>query len=361
MNISASNSSKNSKKAKKSGKLSPQERFQREWKRVQNLQVQNERLRSQVDAFAGQIIEKIRPAEMAFAEAKYALAEKLLQFAERKSLGQWQREQLLEWIQQVLLSLNAYPFASELDLDALYRKLGGHIDAYFGVDDESTEADEHDDAAQEGPDFDEVMDDLFAEFVEEEGIGADGEHFFDDMYDEQEQKDNAQEQSLNQLLKSSSINKMFRQIASAIHPDRERDADLKAKRNQLMSELAQARDDKDIPKIFTMYAEHVGASPLDFIGEDIEKVVTLLKRQADRLRGEKEEIIYANPLHGAIYERFNNKSEKKIDLEVNKHIAEVNRDTHGHIQMIKCLRNLGQLKSLLEERAAIELLHGRMR
>lgn len=337
------------KNSKKNGRLGPEERFHREWNRVQSLQAHNERLRAEVEAFAEHIIARIKPVEVDFISAKYHLAEKLLQFAERKSLNQWQREELFTWVQQVLLSLSSHPFSNALDLDELYQKLGGHLDAYFGPEDAHT--DDPSELDEMGPELDEAMDDLFAE--------CSGDEIDDDFSarDDNADKRNAQEQSLSQLLKSSSINKMFRQIASAIHPDREVDAGLKARRNQLMSELARARDEKDIPKIFVMYTEHVGASPLDLIGEDIEKVIVLLKRQADRLRAEQDSVIHANPLYGAVYERFYNKSQKKVDAAISKHVREVKKDTYEHVRMTSGITSLTRLKIVLEHRQAINDLY----
>lgn len=336
------------KNSKKHRGQAPHERFQREWKRVQNLQVQNERLRAEVEAFAERVIEVIQPVEVAFLQAKYQLVEKLLRFAERKSLAQWQREELLDWIQQVLLDLSAHPFSSALDLSELYQKLSGHIDAYFGIDDNAEEIQDGFEDSNEKTEFDQILDDLFAE---DEGTDYDADEFIGGL-----DKDDSQEKSLNQLLKASSINKMFRQIASAIHPDREKDTERKAQRNQLMSELARARDEKDIPKIFAMYSEHVGASPLEFIGEDVETVITLLKRQADRLRAEKANIIHGNPLHGAVYERFYDKSEKRVNAAINQYARDIKKETQAHVHMTGSITNLAHLKIVLEQREVINRL-----
>lgn len=339
------------KKGKKKGQSTPQALFQREWERVQSLQKQNERLKDDVTAFAERVIATIRPVEEAFTQSMYQLAEKLLGFAERKSLARWQREELFDWIEHTLLSLRNHPFAGALDLQALYQRLGEHVDTHFGLDELSDDDDEAAVSDEEEQGFEDMLDELFGEFLEHEGIHLDEDELFGASADT---ADRAEEQSLNQLLKSSSVNKMFRQIASAIHPDREKDVQRKAHRNAIMSDLVRARDEKDVPKIFAMYAEHVGVSPLECIGDDIEKIITLLKRQSERLRAEKEDIVHANPMYGAIYERFYNKSDHKVNLEVNRHIASVKSDTAAHRQLLNSIANLKILKQALQERSEIQ-------
>lgn len=336
--------------ANKKGKLTPQERFTREWKRVQTLQAQNLRLQQDVAEFAVGVISKIAPAELEFAQANYQLAQKLLRFAERKSLSGWQREELLQWIQQILVGLDDQPFAVGLDIEGLYCQLVDHLNALEDPHEALQEHDdEHDERVQQEQNLADAMDELLEEFVAQEGVDAEAEEAF---ASEEAALQQAQEQSLSQLLKSSSINKMFRKIASAIHPDRESDPQRKLQRNTLMAELVRARDDKDIPTIFNLYEEWVGASPFDAIGDDFEKVVTLLKRQAARLRSDKDDIIHANPLHGAVYQRFYHKSQKKVDQAVDGHVSRVKKDAQAHVRATKCITNLGRLKALLEERAA---------
>lgn len=335
---------------RKKGRLGPQERFQREWERVQTMQKQNERLKRDVEGFAERVIPLLEPVEERFAQVQYDLAELLLSFAAKKSLAQWQREELFSWIDQLLSKLAGHPFAGELDVAGLVEQLDRHVGDYLLVkakragliDDELGEGDE-----QEAED---ALNDMFTEFLEHEGIDfGEDEGFSDDSLGGESEQ---QEASLSLLLKSSSINKMFRQIASAVHPDREKDATLRLQRNQLMAELARARDDKDITKIFAMYAEHVGASPLEFIGEDIEKVITLLKRQVERLRSEKQEILYANPFYGSIYEAFYDKSQTKVAKALQRYFDDLEERTFAHQQMTWDISSLKTLKLWLEQRAA---------
>lgn len=333
----------------KHDKSSVNERFQKQWQKVQALQKKNLRLRDDVHRFATSIIAKIAPTEKQLAVVNVQLVEKLLNFAERKSLVHWQREELLEWAQQMLLSLSDNPFASTAKLDELHARLGEHIRGFLSDDDDAA----HDDEIDEGDEP------LFSGRYEQ---SSDCEEAFDSEDEENEEGDegyhrkaDAQESSLDQLLKSSAINKMFRQIASAIHPDREMDAQRKLDRNKLMSDLARARDEQDIPTIFAMYAEHVGKPPLEFIGADIERVITLLKAQSERLRRERDDIIYANPLHGAIYERFFNKSKKQVELAVAQHQKQQQQSIYTYNETVKRLKTIKVLKQFLQERADLKL------
>lgn len=313
------------------GKLTQQQRFLREWKRVQALQAQNLQLQQEVAQFATAVIPRIAPAELAFAQSNYHLAQKLLSFAGRKSLSRWQRAQLLHWIAQILEQLSDQPFAAGLDVEALYCQLECLEPPADGRDARLDDT-QHEHAAIDEP----FEDDVRA-----------GTHNH-----EQEPFRQPQARAIKELLRSSSINKMFRKIASAIHPDRERHPHGKLLRNTQMVELIRARDEQDIPAIFTLYQQCIGASPVDAITDDFEPVITLLRCQVERLRGDRKRVIHANPLHGALYQRFYHKSPAKVDRVVNAHVLGVQRDAQSLLRATRCITTLSRLKALLEERAA---------
>ena len=339
----------------------PEERFQKEWQRVTRLQQKNHRLQAEVEQFAKSAIPQIEQAEQGYCNAIYLQTQQLLNSAQRKSITQTQRAALLDWIDDNIDSLRQHPFSNHLDLQALAAEWGKQCQDFYG--DEVLQGPTPDDFLAEDTDaFDEDDFDegdikaAFRAFMQEMGLDDDviDEAFNsddpDDFINQQNEQNQQHEKGIEQLLKSSSINKMFRKIASAIHPDREPEGPAREHKNQLMAQLAKARDDNDLLTIFSMYTDHVGTSPLEFIDGDIEKVITLLKNQATQLRNNQNDIIHSNPLYGAVYTRFNKGSSKKNNAAINAHIKQLQHFTFEFLNATKQIKTLKVLKEALKEK-----------
>jgi len=85
--------SRNKPKAKRK-----QSRFQKLTEKADRLKRQNERLKSRLDELLEFADQKIRPLEKEAAEADLPLLRKLLTLGQRKSMTQWQRGVLDDWI-----------------------------------------------------------------------------------------------------------------------------------------------------------------------------------------------------------------------------------------------------------------------
>jgi len=287
-----------SKHAKKGKKLTPENKFQREWQRVQNLQKSNQKLREQVSNFFTRVEQDISVDEKAYCEALSQQTERLIRFIPKKTLPDYQREELLFWIEKNLDTLCDNPFNDEIDIDSIVNDFYLHLDLYRDVEleklkkkypsvDPSLSPDNKGDHAGA-----EVGDkeDIYAEFAdmlcEEDDLDSEDvfQKFYEDLFGEgeaQEKREKEHSQEMDKLLKSTSINILFRRLAKALHPDLIQDETEKLARHHLMSELINARKNKDIVKIMAMYAEHVGEAPQDIFGGDYEQMTQLLKNQVE--------------------------------------------------------------------------------
>lgn len=341
-------------KSKKTAANTPEARFEREWQKVQNLQQQNQRLEQDLDELVKKVLADIEPAERAYNDELFFQTERLLGFLPKKSLTLWQREELYHWIIENFAHLQQHPFASHLDLEQLAQaiKEAAIADPHLPTGDPNESLDEHDEF-EPGSQMDSEQDDLF-DYDEDEAVDRE---FFEQLFEEfqssqeeQREADSQQAKALNQLLKSSSINKIFRQIAKVLHPDRELDPEQKKVKHQMMSQLIEAREQGDVPTIFALYAEHVGQSPLAMIDGDLDKVTSLLKKQNGKLRLEKEAIIERDPIKAAIYERFYAKTPKGISTKIRNHLHGLNAATQEQQAISNDLNSLRNLKPYLEDR-----------
>jgi hypothetical protein len=357
-------------KKKKGRKGTPEQRFQREWQKVLNAQKKSESLRSNFIPLVEEVSDLIREDEERFATASYLQAEQLIRFLTRKSLRQWQRNELCLWIVQTINCLAYSSFSDHLNLYDLKVSFKAAMSAlkeasvndkflsdFSGAEKTSVESNSRTKKSTAGTHFDMFQDFFDVSDSDEEEILLDEDDFseqsYDDIYNEDaqhEQQHKGESQGLDNILKSSSLTKMFRKIASRLHPDREQDPDKQVEKNKQMSELIEARDTRDVLTLFTLYERHIGDLMGQLLGKDNPgRLITLLKHQATQLKHDHELFLCQNP-GGMIYRRFNSPSKEKMQAKVRKHVRTLHKDTDAIQYFLTNITSLQKLKPYLEER-----------
>ena len=331
---------------------SPEEqRFETAWQQVTNQQKENDLLREDVQTFSQETVTRIQEKEKVYMDSMYDTCLHLLGFLSRKSLTLWQRETLIAWVSQYLRILQSNPFSAHLDFTPIEQILEKAFEAMYPSPSYLT-----DDLATLENIFQDLVDEFEASGAAGEGnVGQDdtdsNQSFFQDFFKQQqsvEQQRNEENQALKRLMKSSSINRLFRKIAAVLHPDKETDEAKRQQKNHLMSELIQARNSNDIPTIFSFYAKYVGESPLQELGGDLDSISQLLERQYIDLRHMKESIPHDDPLTGILYQQFYRKSAAATKRAVNKHLKEMETNSHTLLSLRQEITSLAKLKPYLE-------------
>ena len=393
--------SRKSKPKRPNRPLSPEEKFQQQWDKIQRLRQQNEQLPDEVAKLAAWVTQVVETEERAYLDVLCEQCQRLIRFVGRKALPQYLREELVAWIGDGLEEIRSNPFGRHLDLRSLHERLEVEIRDYFAHEKAKVEAkygpldDKPEFAPDESPLADEkaqgqkssrragrdhatqdLFEDLFAEFgdpdePEQAGPGQDSRPgqgrrraagateedesddfagFHEEQWRAREEQERQEQLVLEQLLKSSSINRMFRQVTAAIHPDRARDDEERALRHEIMTRLTTARDRKDVLTIFALYAEHVGEPPASVFSGDLDKLMQLLVYQERLLLREREEIIYANPAQGAIYQRFASRSKAQMEKKLREHRQYLIRQTGLRERLCAELTSVASLRLFLEDR-----------
>ena len=358
-------------KGKKRRKLTAEQKFQRAWQRVLKAKQNNEKIKRDVEVFADKIRQQIESIEISYTTAFYSNTEQLIGFLSRKSLPQWQRYELYQWIGDNLNILTYHPFVDHLDIPALLDRFREMMpeqmmeeDAFIPdedpVDSKTPDDPDSDESSQEEKGgtmdmFEELFDDADLnkkneDITEEEDLF---EQFYEEIFEEQQAYEDERKkeiQALDQVLKASSMNKMFRKIAARLHPDREQDPDKKAQKHQQMSALVDARDKRDVLTLFALYEQHVGEPFDQLIDTDHQHLTTLLEHQLMLLEEEREQLIDEIPKSGMIYRRFHKPTKAKVSAHVRSHI----KDLEGKIDTLETfashVTSLKKLKPYLEER-----------
>ncbi|WP_421847749.1 hypothetical protein [Marinomonas sp.] len=366
-----------SKTTKKDQQDTPESRFNKAWQRIINQRKKNQQLQEQMTHFTESTMEQLQAPEQDYASVLYAVCEQFLVFYQRKSLSNWQRETLIEWFMEHYQFLRSSPFTSHLDLDnlgmlcreaivSINPEIAEEVEQIWqedelGIEDEDDLEDDdlegYDDLEDDEPFMEDMFESLFAEFLQNEA--DDGKNTTEDTFNEFFRKQKAEhdrqqheEKELDKLMKTGALNKLFRKILRQLHPDLEQDEDRRKAKNKLVSQLTDARDNGDIGTIFTMYAEHVGESPLLSLGDvDLDNATKVLQRQFEQLRDQKDDILFkAGPIAAAIYSRFHCKTAKASQKAINDHIQELQQDTLSLKEFITYVTSIAKLKPYLEER-----------
>ena len=98
-----------------------QSTFQKLWAQAEQHKKKNARFRDDLEALVQQVRLTVYPAEREAASADKPLLHKLLSLGQRKSLAQWQRAELDEWIHEILHEMQCYGLVDSALLDDMAR------------------------------------------------------------------------------------------------------------------------------------------------------------------------------------------------------------------------------------------------
>lgn len=230
MSLTKSTRSSTKTKNKRKKSLSPAEQFQQQWQTVQELQQKSQRIEHEAAELVASVKPKIEASERGRTETVYRLTERILVFMQRKTLPQWCKQELLDWLDDNMMLLMRHPFADHLDVRALAETADDVMHSLWGAPNQppQTGADGEDDDLRKAAEdidiedlfskLDEAMadDDELDEYDDEFEDSSDDDYFeegFDHWQEErnhQAQQEQEKQRQLNKLLRTSNINKIFR-------------------------------------------------------------------------------------------------------------------------------------------------------
>ncbi|MES9880083.1 MAG: hypothetical protein ABW185_04300 [Sedimenticola sp.] len=294
-----------------------------------------------------------------------SLAEKLVTFASRKTLSDWHRDELMNWIVELMGRIGAIEPAVAARLrdsyhEAVATAMGMSVEdmevanqaaqaAFEKVFEDDFEKDFEPPFEDEDEDDVSFQEDLFGfdDFFEEQATAADGGHtkgpeFF---FEEEEP-----ERLSAQLMDENWIKHLFRRAAQALHPDREQNPEIRRQKQHLMSKLLKARKQGDIMMLLSIYSENVDDGDIVIAERDMTLVCEMLEEELEDLEVKKMEYAYSNPYRSMVHDLLYAPSKKRRNHNVQewKKLLEVDADLIR--MMVNQLRNLTQLKNTLRDR-----------
>jgi hypothetical protein len=372
---------KASKKANKSNKP-PESPFKKKWALIEKKQQRNKKHQATVAALYVTFQQDVLPQEKLAAESIAKQTRHLIGFIKRKSLAQWQREALMEWIEDNVDVLQSNPFYDPDLTSALLKEYQSEL---LSLNPKANEAVTTDDVEALRDLTDEMFEGLktftdeelidfvknpqllqqaMKDFLEEQDFGEeeqdDDEEADDDFFNHWGdgdtgpfggQPDNKQHQDkLKSLFNGSELAKIYKMLASKLHPDKESDPSLKAHKSELMGLLSKAKKDKDAFTLIQMFETHMPEKALEFDPNISRALVQLLDEKLAELDREYDGLKNEPGLSAAVWHKLGGKSKKATNKNIAKYLADLTDARVGHEHLINNVTTVKVLKAYLTER-----------
>lgn len=378
-----SNRSRNTglkKKRRAAGQQAPSTRHQHLWDAIRSTREEIERWQAKSEFVLTLFRQTIQPREQRITECLQRLTKSLIVLRDNSARTQAERSLIGLWIIENLTSLSSHPFASKTQWENLSLQFSDTLDHEDPIDSQlirlhrtevakATDANERHSSPEEIEPEAEYEDDIIFDF---------GWHKKDTPKDDpapeqtsrshqtkvppqrpsQEQtieQDPELDEKINKLENKLSVDRLFRQLAKVLHPDREQDEKLRAEKHRLMSQCLEARQNKDIDTLLELYCEHVGELPDGLADDSHEELISALELQLKQLQIELRNLRFGDALQTQIVERYSDVDNSLTQDRVSIHAKELDQVIRANEETLTQLKTDEGLERALERRRDIEL------
>lgn len=329
-----------------------QARFDKLRERIEHEQRKNETLARELDELARWLEAQRLEIERDVLDASHRLGARLIEFFKRKSLSEWHREELVEWIGEMREQVSAIDPDAGAELHQRFvEALSIHLD--MSQDEMEARFREHfegDDAEFDFDGEDEFEDDVQPDLFGDEEPWREAEW---NRRDERAWEAGPAEEAAaadSRLVDAGWLRRLFRRAAQALHPDRETDPDQRAQKHERMQELLRARKDGDVLAMLGLYAEASGDEELALAETEMKQACELMEQKLERLQHERTEITGQSPLHAWAHHEFYRISRKKREQKIRRWEREAQAEARDVTRIAEKLKNLDVLKAHLGQR-----------
>ena len=370
-------------------------RFQQLWDKAETLQKKLDQRSAELSPLRATISEQVWPLQRESAKSSIKLVEKLVVFGQRKSLSNWQRAELHDWILEHMTILQTVDMVDD-ELEKTVTRYEAHrfditlsdtdprslaeqlidgldslrqaeaekqdqqrsqgieqmLDQYLGLPPEIT--DPYDPRQQEAlEEYEEQRDlnrarvsDIAAAMFEDSNDDADEDYGPFGFADEA--AGFLPESGSLPKLDNNTFKRIFRITASALHPDKETNPERRQQKQSLMADLLVARKQGDLMTMITLYQQH--ANEVESLSAvDEKQLVAILQQQVSQLQHKHDFYQPETPvdeLAWHLYQSTKNKTNKAIS----RYTKELEDRAQANQQMVKELTSLKKLMPFLEAR-----------
>ena len=347
------------------------------WAEVNKKQQRNDRYQAKLDAFMVYFKQSVEQLEQEVCRANEQWILQLVSFVPRKSIKGRQHGALLDWIQEELTILESNPF-NPVNTDDLRDAFNEAIVTSIKQDPNSSEVSEEqlehyriELSLMLGEKI-ELSDEELSELIRDphkamayfESVlrhKMDSDYVGDDEYfhgqespffhEESDQHDHSYQQHTHNtnndvataLFNDKQMNRLYRQLAKKLHPDRELNSDKKAEKMDLMQQLSHARDVKDPLAIFLLAQQFLPEYQLELNDNLTVQLETILKDKVKQLNADYHELRRGDGLSVIIWQRFGGGTKAAREKGLREYRQALEQDVEN--LMAKC-REIKTVKGL---------------
>lgn len=344
-----------------------QARFDTLQKKLLKQQKINQKFNNELDELVTVYQTQMLNMENELLEPLTLLADKLIGFLSRKSLSQWQRQELEEWLGESLNRIGRVDVDTAAELRSRIRQViaeqMGMTEAELDEEARLFEADvkeafesfeEWDTDQEEAFDSDDPQVDMFGfEDVFDDGP-VDPKYFEED--DASVRDANNKKVRRKRLMDGTWVRNLFRRAAQALHPDREPNPEKRDAKVRSMQQLLEARKHGDIITLLNLYSECTDGDDLILAEQEMTCACELMEEQLNELRSDKQASIYEHPIRMQVHDMLYSGSRKTREKNIELFKQELKAEADHTLDLVEELRNLKVLKIVLEHRREDRML-----
>lgn len=340
------------------------------WKKLKALRDENTSVFLNLKDIAARFESLIKPLELEYTKGVYNQCDVLIEHYQKSSLDTAELSLLGLWITEHQSTLGEHPFAQHLPLEALYRRwqqvltdgdtaIDKHLASFAASSHEKTQAknDVYNDSAgnkhfsEQAPGTQQKESDSGAQDFDEQTINP---------HRKNHNKANTastpgHRKASKELESVLSVEKIFRKLAHALHPDREQEEHKKIEKDQLMRLCLEARDSNDLAALLMLYEQHVDKIDSLLKDTDLSQLEILLKKEIAELQAERVQLQSSGTLQAQILERYRSDNASETDRRFADHEKKLKERLVFIEQQTAELQTQKGLLQALTKRREIEL------
>lgn len=139
--------------------------------------------------------------------------------------------------------------------------------------------------------------------------------------DQHQYAKNTRQKSLDKLSKAEQLNKIYKRLASLVHPDKEQDPGKKAQKHVLMQTLSEARKNNDAFTLLQLYQTHINEGEFAIDSDTLSSIQALLREKLHSLDDELHQAKSNNELSSLVWRKFSGRSKKQTEHNFKIHGA----------------------------------------
>lgn len=320
------------------------------WNKIEKNELRNKKAALKIDQLFAEHEKMLAPYNKKFGNARYIWVKHLISFLASKELKIDIRRHLMKTIEYELTDLQELHFIYDMnEIEALCQEYDVYHDKMFKKEkkqalniaceefenmmkmmfghDINLPNKEIRDALKSGNPFEiesliNTIGNSFFEHIDEELTNSEQEN---DEWDDFEfnyfhgEEDDAF--NVKEMFRGTQLNKMYKRIASVIHPDKEMDPLKKEEKHRLMQELAVAKRDNDVMTLVQMFTKYVSDADCQLDDVTLLRMKHLLEMKIRESNRVHRDLFNSQGFKSTVWKKFSATSKKKTQAKMQEYIV----------------------------------------